>query len=131
MNILDHSRFSRGSYRSCSISALVGYCYLNNPCCMVKQLWGKFLGLQHLRNGIVNCDIVRSGYACFLQELHRNELLIDLMVDSTGHTETSPFFGIQLKDDLSRAQVDWERASSFTNAVLFTLRSSSRSSSSS
>ena len=47
-----------------------------------------------------------------------------------AHCETSHFFGVQLKVDLSRASVDWERASSsFSNAVLITLSSCSRSSS--
>ena len=48
-----------------------------------------------------------------------------------AQSDTSLFFGVQLKGDWYRAPVDWERASLFSNAVLFTLRSSSRSSSSS
>ena len=101
MNILDRvSRNTReGFRRSCSSSALVGYCYLNNHCYIVDQLWGKRLGLQHLRNGLVNCDIVWSDSACSLQGC------------------------FEAKGDLSGALVDWERTAPFSNAVLFTLRS--------
>ena len=45
-------------------------------------------------------------------------------------SETSLLFGVQLKVELSQALIDWERTSSFSNALIFTSRSSSRSSSS-
>ena len=47
-----------------------------------------------------------------------------------AQSESALVFGVKLKGDLSRALVDLERTSSFSNAVLFTLRSSSRSTSS-
>ena len=48
-----------------------------------------------------------------------------------AQSETSLFFWVQLKGHLSRAPVDWEQASLFSNVVPFTLRSRLRSSSSS
>ena len=104
MNILDHSGHSRGfpsKLFNFSFGALVGYCYLNNHCYIVDQLWGKLLGLQHLRNGLLNCAIVWSDSAFSQQGCFK------------------------AKGDSSRALVDWERTASFSNAVLFTLRSRS------
>ena len=134
MNILDHSGHSRGFPWKLSVSASVGYYYLNSQCCIVDQLWGKRLGLQHLRIDLVNCAFVRSDYTCSYQGLLRSELLIALVLEGCQYCWPSVrhlFFGVQLKGDLSRAPVDWKRASSFFNDVIFTLRCSSRSSSSS
>ena len=77
MNRLDHSGHSRGFHRSWSTSAFVGtHCFI-----VVDLLGGKRPGLQHLRNGLLNCYIARSVSTCSPQGLLRSGLLIGLVLE--------------------------------------------------
>ena len=116
---------------------------LNNHSCIVKQVKGNCHGLQRLTKGSVKRNVfAHSVQGVFLkqaldQSIERNLSVLQTQSETVDGRFWDPVDGIQLMDvsseiqlmdDYSRELTDWEWTSELS-IVLFTLPSTSRSSS--
>ena len=126
MNMLDNSGHSSGFPSNCSTSILVNYC-LNVQCCSAFQLSAIYPALQHLLSVRESLGTLGNVYAYFVQGCRRSELLVELLFACRSSNSPTPRHLSLLEGDLSCAIVDWERKSSFSNAVLCNWRTRCRS----
>ena len=120
----------QGFLRQNHSTLTLAICYCLNVQFVCAYLFcAKHLCLRHLMNSPEKLDVVKNASLHSFKEWHQSVFLVDLMFVFRSLYWPTPrhlsFFARQLKGDLWRAFVDWERTSPFYNVVICNLLSSS------